>query len=973
MTGVNRLPAPAGSLIDRSRTRTFRFEGRPVDGFAGDTIASALAAADIWVLSRSFKYRRPRGALTMAGHDANTLVQLPGRPNVPADVEPVADGLDVRGQNYAGSLLRDRGAWIGRLRRFLPVGFYYKAFYRPRGAWRFWAPLIRRRAGLGRVDPAAPHGYFDKAYLFCDVLVAGGGPAGMSAALAAAEAGAEVVLVDENPILGGALNYARFDAAGAAAARERRRLVDAVAAQSGIEAMTGTTANGWFADNFVALIRGSRMFKVRAKEVVLATGAMEQPLVFRNNDLPRVMMGSAAQRLIRLYGVRPGTRAVVATANDDGYGVALDLAEAGVRIAAIADLRAGPGGGGMAAAAAARGFRIEAGHTVSSAIPGAGGRAVRGAVLSRVEGRGAYRGGETVDCDLVCMSVGYAPAAQLACHDGGRLAMDEGTATFVLRGLPAHGHAAGSVNGTHALDAVLAEGSRAGRRAAAALGALGLDAGAEPAAPEAGGADDRNHDWPLFPHDDGKDFVDFDEDIQVQDVLNACADGFDDVELAKRYTTVGMGPSQGRHSALNALRLVQRAAGRPLAAAAPTTVRPPCAAETFGVLAGRHFEPERHTPMHHRHLEAGARMMVAGQWLRPAFYGAPGDRERLVREEIRAVRGGVGVLDVSTLGGIEIRGPDAAEFLDRMYTFTYARQPVGRGRYLMMCDETGVIVDDGVSCRLHERHFYVTTTSSGAAGVHREMLWWNAQWRLAVDISDVTGAWAAVSLAGPRAREVLAPLADGIDPSPAAFPYMAVRTGRVAGIPARLLRIGYVGELGFEIHVPASQGEALWDALVSAGEPHGIRPFGLEAQRVLRLEKGHIMIGQDTDDLTYPAEADMTWAVSRKKPFFVGGPANRVHESHPLQRRLVGFAIRDPGAPVPEECHLTLRGNDIAGRVTSAARSEALGCVIGLAYVAPEQAMTGATFLIKVGPRRFIEAEVAPPPFYDPHNRRQET
>ena len=969
MTGINRLPAPAGLLIDRSRTRTFKFEGQLVDGCAGDTIASALAANDIWVLSRSFKYRRPRGALTMAGQDANTLVQLPGRPNVPADVEPVSDGLDVRGQNYEGSLAHDRGTWVGRLHRFLPVGFYYKAFYKPRGAWRFWAPFIRRKAGLGRVDEAAPHGYFDKAYLFSDVIVIGGGPAGMSAAITAAKAGAEVILVDENPILGGALNYARFDAAGEAGARERQRLVEGVAAQDGIEVMTGTVANGWFADNFVALMRGNRMFKVRAGEVVLATGAMEQPLVFRNNDLPRVMMGTAAQRLIRLYGIRPGTRAVVATANDDGYGVALDLADAGVQIGAVADLRAEPDTGEMAAAAKATGIRVETGCTISSAVPGSGGRSVRGAVLSRIEGRGTYRGGETVDCDFVCVSVGYAPAGQLPCHDGGRLAMDEKTSTFVLRNLPVHGHAAGSVNGSHALDTVLAEGVHAGWRAAAALG---LEAGAEPEVPQARGADDRNHDWPLFPHEDGKDFVDFDEDLQVQDILNACADGFDDIELTKRYSTVGMGPSQGRHSALNALRLVYRATGRSLADAPPTTVRPPYTAETFGVLAGRNFEPVRYTPMHHRHLESGGRMMVAGPWMRPSFYGAPHDRERSVREEVRAVRGGVGMLDVSTLGGIEIRGPDAAEFLNRMYTFTYARQPVGRSRYLMMCDQTGVIVDDGVTCRFHERHFYVTTTSSGASDVYREMLWWNAQWRLAVDISDVTNAYAAVSLAGPEARKLLVRLAGDIDLSPDAFPYMDVRTGHVAGIPARLLRIGFVGELGFEIHVPSSQGEALWDALLSAGEAHGIRPFGLEAQRVLRLEKGHVIIGQDTDGLTYPAEANMTWAISRKKPFFVGGRANRVHEARPLLRKLVGFAIHDSKAPVPEECHLTLYGNDIAGRVTSAARSEALGCIIGLAYVAPAQAEIGASFPIKIGQGRFLEAEVVPVPFYDPDNKRQE-
>lgn len=969
MTGVNRLPAPAGLLVDREQTRTFRFEGQLVDGFAGDTIASALAANDIWVLSRSFKYRRPRGVLTMAGQDANTLVQLPGRPNVPADVEPVSDGLDVRGQNYEGSLACDRGAWVGWLHRFLPVGFYYKAFYKPRGAWKFWAPFIRAKAGLGRVDEGAPHGYYDKAYLFADIAVVGGGPAGMSAALAAADAGADVLLIEENPVLGGALNYARFDEDGSVGRRERERLTDAIASQGNIEVMTGTVANGWFADNFLSLIRENRMFKLRAKEIVLATGAMEQPLVFRNNDIPHVMMGSAAQRLIRHYGVRPGRRAVVVTANEDGYGVALDLADAEVEVAVIADLREQPGTGVLATAAREKGLRIEAGWTVSEAIPGGGGRSVRGAVLSRVDGEGVWSGGERVDCDLICMSVGYAPAAQLPCHNGGQLAFDEDTATFIRSNVPTHGHVAGSVHGAHALDAVLSEGTHAGWRAA---GSLGLDAGPEPSVPAVRGAADRNHPWPIFPHEAGKDFVDFDEDLQVHDILNACADGYDDIELVKRYSTVGMGPSQGRHSALNTLRLVTRATGRPLASAQPTTVRPPYTAETFGVLAGRVFEPVRYTPMHHRHLEAGAQMMVAGPWMRPAYYGAPESREHAIRDEVSAVRGGVGILDVSTLGGIEIRGPDAAEFLNRMYTFAYVRQPVGRSRYLMMCDETGAIVDDGVTCRFHERHFYVTTTSSGASNVYREMLWWNAQWRLAIDISDVTNAYAAVNLAGPDARKVLEQLTDDIDLSLDGFPYMDVRTGHVGGVPARLLRIGFVGELGFEIHAPSSQGEALWDALSSAGEGCGIRPFGLEAQRVLRLEKGHIIIGQDTDGLTYPEEANMTWAISRKKPFFVGGRANQVHESRPLLRKLVGFAIRKPNAPIPEECHLTLYGDDIVGRVTSAARSEALDCVIGLAYVAPSQAEIGATFPIKIDQGHFLEAEVVPVPFYDPNNKRQE-
>jgi sarcosine oxidase subunit alpha len=969
MTHGNRLPAPAGLLIDREQPLTFRFEGQLVEGYAGDTIASALASNDIWLLSRSFKYRRPRGALTMAGQDANTLVQLPGRPSVAADLEPISGGLDVYGQNYEGSLKRDRGIWIGWLHRFLPVGFYYKAFYKPRGAWKFWAPFIRAKAGLGRVSEDAPHGYYDKEYRFADVAVVGGGPAGMNAALFAADAGADVILIDENPQLGGALNYARFDSLGEISGNERERLVNAVQSYDNINVMLSTVANGWFSDNFLSLIRGNRMFKLRAKEVVLATGVMEQPAVFRNNDLPRIMMGSAAQRLIRLYGVRPGTQAIVLAANDDAYGVALDLADAGVNIVAIADLRERPEMGLLATAVKEKGWRVETGCAVSEAIAGDGGRSLRGAVLSRIDGKGVTSGAEQLNCDLICMSVGYAPVGQLPCHDGGQLRLDTASSTFVLENLPEHGHAAGSVTGTHSLDAVLATGAHAGWRAARAAG---FNAGDEPTIHDGSGDDGHNHDWPLFPHAKGKDFVDYDEDLQVKDILNACADGYEDIELVKRYATVGMGPSQGRHSALNTVRLVTDAIGRSLDEAKPTTVRPPYTAETFGVLAGRMFEPVRYTPMHYRHLELGAQMMVAGPWMRPAYYGSPAERVQVIRGEIAAVRSAVGVLDVSTLGGIEVRGPDAAEFLNRMYTFAYARQPVGRSRYLMMCDETGAIVDDGVTCRFHERHFYVTTTSSGASNVYREMLWWNAQWRLAIDISDVTNAYAAVSLAGPRSREVLDQLTDDIDLSMEAFPYMDVRTGHVAGIPARLLRIGFVGELGFEIHVPSSHGEALWDALVSVGEEFGIRPFGLEAQRVLRLEKGHVIIGQDTDGLTYPAEANMTWAISRKKPFFVGGRANQVHESRTLLRKLVGFVIDDPNAPIPEECHLTLRGNDIVGRVTSAARSDALARIIGLAYVAPSQAKIGETFPIKIETNRFLEAKVVSLPFYDPDNKRQE-
>ena len=965
-----RLPAPAGRLLDRSRQVAFSFEGRGYEGFAGDTIASALAANGQWLLSRSFKYHRPRGVLTMAGQDANTLVQLKEEPNVLADRREIEPGLEIWGQNYTGSLERDRDAWIGRFGSFLPVGFYYKAFYKPKGAWRYWEPIIRRRAGLGRVNLDASPGYYDKAYGWPDVAVIGGGPAGMSAALEAAGAGAEVILIEEGPILGGALNYARLAADGNGAAALRDELVAAVEAEPNIQVLASAICQAWFTDNWLPCVRGNRLYKLRAREVVVATGSLEQPMVFRNNDMPGVMLGSAAQRLIRLYGVRPGRRAVVVTANGDGYGVALDLVEAGVEVAAVVDLRPDLPVCERIEAIRGHGVDVIPGHTVWEGVPGPDKRHVAGVRVARITGEGECADGDrAIDCDLICMATGYAPTAQLLYHARGKLAYDDQTAMFTVKKLPPHLHAAGSVNSAFYLDAVVAEGRHAGWAAARTLG---LRVGAEPRLPNDRGALGQSHPWPIFPHPRGKDFVDFDEDLQVKDILNTIADGYDHIELLKRYSTAGMGPSQGRHSALTTVRLAAKATGRPVGEVGTTTSRPPFAAEKMGVLAGRSFYPVRTTAMHARHLEAGAQMMVAGPWLRPAYYGPPEARAQAIREEVMNVRNNVGLIDVSTLGGLEVRGPDAAEFLNRVYTFAYLKQQVGRARYVLMTNEAGAIADDGVACRFHDHHFYVTATSGGAEAVYRIMLWYNAQWRLDVDITDVTAAYSAVNIAGPRSRQVLERLSDDVDLSAEDFPYMGIRTGTVAGIPARLLRIGFVGELGYELHAPASQGEALWDALMEAGRDLGIRPFGIVAQRILRLEKGHIIIGQDTDDLTHPYEADMAWAISRKKPFFVGRRAIDIQMEHGLERKLVGFTIPDPAAPVPDECHLVVRGADILGRVTSVAASPILGKTIGLAYVAPEQAEPGQVFDIKVAGGRLVQAEVVPLPFYDPDNERQE-
>lgn len=966
MTGLNRLPASFGLLVDYQQPLRFQFEGRDYTGFHGDTIASALAANNQWILSRSFKYHRARGILTMAGQDANTLVQLPDEPNVPADTAPVVAGLVVWGQNYAGSLQHDRNAGIQYLSRFLPVGFYYKAFFRPRGIWEYWAKFFRKKAGLGIINEGYVASGYDKQYKFCDVLVIGAGAAGMTAAIVAANAGADVLLVDEQATLGGALNYARVNPDSSESGVLREKLVAQVSSHANIKLLTNATANGCFGDNWVPVIQGKRMFKVRATEIIMCTGVLEQLSVFRNNDLPGVMLASAASRLIRLYGVRPGKRAVVLTANDAGYACALDLVDAGVEVRAIVDLRLEPTPTPMSAAEAIvaipvlKNAAIYAAHKSKNHLSSV---EVREIVASGECANDGYR----IDCDLLCMSVGFMPTYQLACQAGATLDYDNKSARFSIGNLPSSVQMAGVANGYWNIDSAMDDAQRA---AISATNALKLTTRPLPSIERE--KTQLNFDWPMFAHPKGKEFVDLDEDLQLADIVNATLDGYEHIQLVKRYSTCGMGPSQGRHSALPAARLVARATGKTIAETGVTTARPPFSAESLAHCAGRSFYPYRRSNMHHRHLDAGAEMVQIGTWFRPAYYRSASDAATTIQEEALQLRNGVGIIDISTLGGIEVRGPDAAEFLNRMYTFVFAKQPVGRARYALMTNEAGVVIDDGVACRLDENMFYVTATTGGVDRVFQSMLKWNAQWRMDIDIANVTSAYCGVNIAGPQSREVLQRLCPDLDLSADEFPYLGVRTGRVADIPARLLRVGFVGELGFEIHAPQHCGEALWDALLEAGADEGIRPFGIEAQRLLRLEKGHIIIGQDTDAMCTPAEIGMQWAIGSKKPFFVGQRSIHELEQRPAKRALVGFEICDPEAPLPKESHLVIAGDRMLGRVTSVAYSSCLQKIIGLAYVNPDQAEPGTLIQIRADKQALVTATVVPIPFYDRDNSRQE-
>ncbi|MEH6366067.1 MAG: 2Fe-2S iron-sulfur cluster-binding protein [Pseudomonas marincola] len=967
MTSFNRLPAPMGLLINRNQPLDFEFDGKSYQGFMGDSIASALVANGRWLLSRSFKYHRPRGPLTMAGQDANSLVQLPDEPNVLADMHPLSHGLNVTGQNYSGSLDKDRDAVLGHFSKFMPVGFYYRSFYKPKGMWKVWEPLIRNKAGLGVLDLNFQPQYHDKAFLFTDITVVGAGPAGLQAALSAANAGAKVLLVEQQPLLGGSLTWARFDVEGNQTQQAGLELIKAVEQHANIRILTQATCNAWFTDNFLPVIQGNRLYKVRTKECIVAAGAFDQPVVFRNNDLPGIMLTSAAQRLMKLYAVKPGNRAVVLTGNDDGYLAALDLHEQGVTVAALVDMRPQPDNGALVTALQSRGINCQLASTVYEALHGKGMRHISGVDVRRITGQGHVgKEAQHIDCDLLCMSAGYMPVYQLLCQAGGKLSYSDKDAAFALTGLPDNLGVAGSVNGHHRLDNVFADARKA---AAAALSRLGLQA--ELAGTALLEEPRVNFEWPIFAHPKGKEFVDFDEDLQVRDIINATRYGYRDVQLVKRFSTVGMGPSQGRHSALPTARLVAQATGRSVSETGVTTARPPFVAEKLAHVAGRGFDPARQTPMHQRHLEAGAKMMPAGIWQRPAYYGSSAERDACMQAEACHVREKVGLIDVSTLGGLDVRGPDAAELLNRIYTFAFLKQPVGRSRYALMTAEDGVVIDDGVCARFSENHFYVSATTSGVDRIYQQMLKWNAQWRLNVDITNVTAALAAVNLAGPDSRKVLEQLCTDVDLCAEGFPYLGVRLGTVAGIPARLLRVGFVGELGYEIHVPARYGEALWDALMEAGKAFDIRPFGVETQRLLRLEKGHVIISQDTDGMTHPGEIDMSWAVARSKPFFVGKRSVEILAAQPLKRKLVGFTLPATSSK-PLEGHLVLKGADISGNVTSCEYSQTLGQIIGLAYCAADQATPGAQIPIRVEGAEMVHATVVKLPFYDPETLRQE-
>ncbi|MGF7160195.1 sarcosine oxidase subunit alpha [Rhodoligotrophos appendicifer] len=993
------LSPESGRLIDPTRRLSFTFDGQRMTGFAGDTLASAVLANGQRLFGRSFKYHRPRGLLGLGSDEPNALVGIGEgtrhEPNLRATQVELHDGLVAVSQNRWPDLRLDVGQLNQLASRILPAGFYYKTFMWPQSFWeKLYEPVIRRAAGLGRAPTGWDPDTYEHINVHCDVLVVGAGAAGLAAAEAAASRGAHVILADENPRLGGLADIGGGLIDGHAPIDWARQTAASLAAATNVHILTRTTVWGHFHDNFVGLferlgdqnpgLTGTprhRLWKVRARHVILATGALERPVPFANNDRPGIMLSTAARGLLHRYGVSPGSRGVVFTTNDDGYRTALALAKAGVPIARVLDARAEVDCE-LADLTREANIPVSRGMAVSNVATSFGGLGITGiTAVGYRPGQGRVTSHEQIACDFVAVSGGWNPAVNLWSHNGGKLKYDEQLATYRPDAHSAAMCAVGAANGTFALPDILEEAYAAGEALSGAPRRHRPRAHqreispAEPVwfVPATGKSNEGN-----------KHFVDYQNDVTVADLELAVREGYQSIEHVKRYTTWGMATDQGKTSSVIGLGIVSGAIHKPVPQIGTTTYRPPYTPISFGAMAGSHakhlFIPVRRTPINAWHVANNASFEPVGHWRRPYCYPRPGeDRHAAVNREILVVREKLGLIDASTLGKIEIKGPDAAAFLDRIYTNTFSTLKVGRARYGLMMNEAGFLFDDGVTVRLGPDHFLMHTTSGGADRVAAWLEeWLQTEWTQdKVYVTNVTEQWAQFAIAGAKARALLEKLGTDIDLSPEALPFMGYAMGTLAGTPIRLFRISFSGELSFEVATPAGFGRGLWDAILTAGQEFGIGPYGTEALHVLRAEKGFIAIGDETDGTVTPLDLGLDWAVSKKKPDFLGKRALELsYLKAPHRKQLVGLLTELPDEILPDGAYaveqiLPKPPMTMIGQVSSTYWSPTLKRSIALALIKDGRARMGTTLSFPVGGDKVIRAKVVEPIFFDKEGTRQ--
>ena len=990
----NSRVAQGGSGIDRGQSVSFTFNQQKLSGFQGDTVASALLANGVRLVGRSFKYHRPRGVFGIGSEEPSALLHIGEgtrrTPNVRATVQELYGGLKAESQNHWPSLRFDLGTAIGVAGALFPAGFYYKTFIASPKRWLWYEKHIRRMAGLGEPPAEADPDHYAHRHAHCDVLIAGGGPAGLSVALAAGRAGARVILVDENPALGGNLLLAPQlidgkpgEAWASAAAVELEALPN-------VRVMTRTTLAGVFEHDFFTLVERitdhlstpephqprQRFWTVRAKDAVFAAGAIERPIAFADNDRPGVMLLSAVRGYLARYGVLAGKTAVLFANNDSVYNTARELAAAGVRIEAIADVRQTMSG--AAASAAADGFTVLNGHAVTGTR---GMQSVRGAEIAPIDSDGGTQGiGKLVACDLIGVSGGWNPAVHLHAQSRGKLSFVEETGALVPDASTSPYRSVGSCNGAYKLADCLAEGSAAGAAAARVIGfeaelpdTLNVEGDPVTDAPPL---------WAIQARKGARLFVDIQNDVTTKDIGLAHRENYQSVEHLKRYTTLGMGTDQGKTSNVAGLALMAQKRGEPVPAVGTTTFRPPYTPFTFNAMAGGHHgemgHPVRRTAAHDWHAAKGGVWTDAAHWARPMYYATKGvTPQEQINKEVLSVRQAVGVVDVSTLGKLDIQGPDAAELLNRVYTNGWKQLKVGRGRYGIMLREDGRVYDDGVTMRLAENHFHMTTTTnhSGSVLQHLEYLLQVVWPELKVFITPVTEQWFAAAISGPNARALLGDLSPGLDVSNEAFPMMTVQYANIGDVPARIYRLSFSGELAYEINVDADYGMQVWNEIQAKGAAHDLLAYGTEAMGMLRIEKGHFTHAE-ADGRIGPDDLGLGGMISKAKDFIGKRSLSLPALTEPNRLQLVGVMAAE-GQSIPVGSQIA-SSNDLdtpqasLGHVTSHGYSATFGRHLGLALLKNGRELAGRQ-LFAVSPVQGLSAEieVVPPCFYDPEGGRQ--
>jgi len=994
---------PAGGNIDRSVSLNFRFNGRSLTGHGGDSLASALLANGVRLLGRSFKYHRPRGVFSIGAEEPNALMRLAeGRyaePNTRATQVELFDGLNASSQNHWPSLHFDLLAVNNLGSALLPAGFYYKTFMAPRMLWPWYEKLIRKAAGMGRAPALPDPDHYLACYAHCDVLVVGAGPTGLVAARAAALRGARVILVDENPKPGGWLQRERLSLDGLPGADWAETISSELTSQAKVRVLQRATAFGYYDHNMLAVVERctdhlssaaqdmprQRLWRIFAGQVVLATGAIERPLIFANNDRPGVMLAGAGRGYLNQFAVRPGNRAAVFTNNDSGYLSARDLSDGGMKVAAVLDTRSSVDPS-LVTMLRQRDIPLDTGHAVHDTR---GGKVLESIRVGPFELQG---GRHWLDCDVLCVSGGWTPAVHLHAQSGGRPIYSPEAGAFVPGESKQAERSAGAARGVFDLQSCLADGARAGEDAARragfkrAKGSVSLPRVEQETFPDTSAEAYRAVPRPASR---SKQFLDLQDDVTTLDAELAHREGYVSVEHLKRYTTLGMGTDQGKTSNMHGMAALAQLRGEPIARVGTTTFRPPYTPVTLGTLAGQQtgsrVRPKRLTPMHSCHLELNAVFAPLGLWQRPQAYPRPGESlHAAAQREALAVRQGAGITDVSTLGKLEIHGPDAAQFLDRLYINNIAGLPLGRCRYGLMLREDGMIFDDGTATRLEHDRFMVTTTSGNAQAVlqhmefYRDLVWP----QLKVTIFDVTEQWAALAIAGPQSRALLQRVAPAMDLGAESLPPMHYQKGELLGagsgkVRARVLRVSFSGEVAFEIYVPARHGVALWQALLGTGGT-ALTAYGMDALEVLRIEKGFLGMGAEADGRTSPLDLGLAGMLGRKKDFVGKAALQRPALGAPGRLQLVGLVPIDTTGPLPEGAQLIdtpARGTAgcSIGHISSAVHSPTLGHAIALALLKDGRNRLGDTVYVTDPVRRgeaCVAARVGKPCFVDPGGER---